>query len=178
MHMATKTKRWTLEEVHSLPDDGNKYELVRGELFVTPPPSFEHETVIARLSRHLDRYVEANGLGLVYHARSVMRFEGSEVEPDIMIRDRGTSATTWDNAPVPRLIVEVLSGSTRRRDQLQKRSLYMDAGVEEYWMVDDERRRVTVARPGEPDQSIADVLVWQPRGAEEPLSIRLTEFFD
>ena len=107
-----------------------------------------------------------------------MRFEGSEVEPDIMIRDRGTSATTWDNAPVPRLIVEVLSGSTRRRDQLQKRSLYLDAGVEEYWMVDDERRRVTVARPGEPDRSIADVLVWQPRGVEELLSIRLTEFFD
>ena len=178
MHMATKTKRWTLEEVHSLPDDGNKYELVRGELFVTPPPSFEHETVIARLSRHLDRYVEANGLGLVYHARSVMRFEGSEVEPDIMVRDRGTSATNWGNAPVPRLIVEVLSGSTRRRDQLQKRSLYLDAGVEEYWMVDDERRRVTVARPGEPDRSFADVLVWQPRGAEEPLSTRLTEFLD
>ena len=68
MHMATKTKVWTLEEVHSLPDDGNKYELVRGELFVTPPPpGGTHETILARLSRILDPYVESQKLGLVFH---------------------------------------------------------------------------------------------------------------
>ncbi|MDB4875265.1 MAG: hypothetical protein JWM41_1711 [Gemmatimonadetes bacterium] len=46
MHMATRTKRWTLEELHSLPDDGNKYELVDGELFVTPAPTPRHETIL------------------------------------------------------------------------------------------------------------------------------------
>ena len=86
MRVATKTKRWTLGEVHRLPDDGNKYELVRGELFVTPPPNVEHEDILARLTRALDRFVEANDLGMVYHPRAVMRFEGSEVEPDLMVR--------------------------------------------------------------------------------------------
>jgi Uma2 family endonuclease len=130
MHMATKTKRWTLEEVHSLPDDGNKYELVRGDLFVTPPPTDEHETIAARLARILDPYVAAHQLGLVYRPRAVMRFDGSEVEPDLMIRQpqRGKSGS-WDDAPIPILIVEVLSGSTRWRDYLQKRELYMDASA-------------------------------------------------
>src|SRR5947207_14395261 len=55
--VAIKTKTWTLEEVHSLPDDGNKYELVRGELFVTPPPNEQHESIAAKLNRILDPYV-------------------------------------------------------------------------------------------------------------------------
>src|SRR3569623_1454169 len=66
MFMVATVKRWTLEEVHSLPEDGNKYELVRGELIVTPPPNEDHETIAARLSRVLDPYVEAQGLGFVY----------------------------------------------------------------------------------------------------------------
>ncbi len=65
MHVATKTKVWTLEEVHSLPDDGNKYELVRGELFVTPPPGGTHETILARL-------LESNRLQFVERMRSSM----------------------------------------------------------------------------------------------------------
>src|SRR5258708_25171814 len=102
MHMATQTKRWTLEEVHSLPDDGNKYELVRGELFVTPPPSEDHETILGRLSALLEPYVAANGLGMVYHPRSVVRFEGSEVEPDLMVRQpRKRPVKDWDDAPSP-----------------------------------------------------------------------------
>src|SRR4051812_45596473 len=70
MRMATEIKRWTLEELHSLPDDGNKYELIHGELFVTPAPSNDHETVLARLSELLFPYVRANKLGLVYHPRA------------------------------------------------------------------------------------------------------------
>ena len=62
MHMATATKRWTLEELHSLPDDGNKYELVRGELFVTPPPTDGHETIAARLTEILAPYVREHRL--------------------------------------------------------------------------------------------------------------------
>ena len=67
MHMANRAKkRWTLEELDSLPDDGNKYELIHGELFVTPAPTFQHETILARLTRILDPYVAANNLGFVY----------------------------------------------------------------------------------------------------------------
>ena len=84
MHMATKLKRWRLEEVHSLPDDGDKYQLVRGDLFVTPPPTDEHETILARLSDALSAYVRAHGIGLVFDPRAVLRFRGSEAEPDLM----------------------------------------------------------------------------------------------
>src|SRR5881628_4032988 len=132
MPMVTSRKVWTLEEVHSLPDDGNKYELVRGELFVTPPPTDEHETILARLTRLLDAFVAANGLGFVYHPRAVLRFEGSEVEPDLMVRKpQARPDASWDSAPVPTLVVEVVSASTRRRDHEQKKSLYLDAGVGE-----------------------------------------------
>jgi Uma2 family endonuclease len=177
MHMATVTKRWTLEEVHSLPDDGNKYELVRGELFVTPPPSAEHETISARLTRILDPYVEANGLGFVYRPRAVMRFDGSEVEPDLMVRQRPDADASWDNAPVPVLVVEVLSGITRRRDQLQKRSLYMDAGVAEYWMIDPERETVRVVQQNGEDVVAHEQVSWSPPGASTPLTFDVARVF-
>jgi Uma2 family endonuclease len=53
MSMVARAKQWTLDELHRLPDDGNKYEVVFGELFVTPPPSEEHETILARLNAAL-----------------------------------------------------------------------------------------------------------------------------
>ena len=177
--MVATLKRWTLEEVHSLPDDGNKYELVRGELFVTPPPNPEHESIAARLSRLLDRYVEAEGLGFVYHPRAVMRFEGSEVEPDLMVRQPDArGAKDWDHSPTPILIVEIQSPSTRRRDNVQKRTLYIDARVEEYWMVDPERRCVTAVRTGEADRVETQTLSWQPSGAGAALTVDLSSLFD
>jgi Uma2 family endonuclease len=122
MSMAATTKQWALEELHSLPDDGNKYELVRGELFVTPPPNQDHETIASRLTRMLEPYVAANDLGFVYRPRAVFRFQGSEVEPDLMVRRPPRRKTEeWEDAPFPILIVEILSDSTRRRDRNQKR---------------------------------------------------------
>ena len=179
MHMATQLTRWTLAELHRLPDDGNKYELVRGELFVTPPPTDAHETVLARLTRILDPFVAANDLGMVYHPRAVIRFDGSEVEPDLMVRRVRTSGgRDWDDAPMPCLVVEVLSGSTRRRDLGEKRQLYLDAGVPEYWVIDLETRTVRVVRPGGHAQSGADRLEWAPEGAHVSLVIDVPALFD
>ena len=178
MFMATVTKQWTLAEVHSLPDDGNKYELVRGELFVTPAPTPTHETVIARLTRVLDPYVERQGLGLVYHAHAIMRFDGSEVEPDLFVSQLGARAqVSWDDAPVPILVVETFSPSTRRRDQVQKRSLFMDAGVAEYWMIDPERRVITAVRKGREDVVSTESMTWSHDGATEPLTFELSRVF-
>ncbi len=178
MHMATQTKRWTLEEVHSLPDDGNKYELVRGELFVTPPPSEDHETILSRLGALLQPYVSANALGMVYRPRAVVRFEGSEVEPDLFVREpRNRPAKDWDDAPPPILVVEVLSGSTRRRDNGEKREFYLDAGVAEYWIVDPDRREIRVIRPERADVIETTELRWQPSGAAAPLMAALDSIF-
>jgi Uma2 family endonuclease len=175
MHMATKLKRWTLEEVHSLPDDGNKYELIRGQLFVTPPPAPEHEAVAARLTHKLVPYVDAQRLGMVYHPRAVIQFEGSEVEPDMMVRQMLKKRIKWDRQPVPILVVEILSPYTRRRDQTDKRSLYMDAGVDEYWIVDPEQRTIRSIRRDGADIVNVDTLAWNPAGATQPLLISVSE---
>jgi len=178
MHMAAKLKHWTLEEVHSLPDDGNKYELVRGQLFVTPPPPPEHETINARLNRLLVPYVAAQRLGMVYHPRSVVRFEGSEVEPDTMVRPEVKRRVKWDDAPIPRLVIEILSPYTRRRDLSDKRSLYLDAAVAEYWIIDPEERTIRAVRRDREDVVTRDRFVWTPTGASEPLTIEIAELFD
>ena len=73
--MSIPAKAWTLEELHRLPEDGNKYEVIRGELFVTPPPTIDHEEVLARLHHILAGYVEQHGVGRVYLSRAVIRFE-------------------------------------------------------------------------------------------------------
>jgi Uma2 family endonuclease len=178
MFVATKLKRWTLGELHSLPDDGNKYELIHGELFVTPSPTDDHETISARLSRILDPYVAAHGLGLVYRPRAVMQFKGSEVEPDLMVRQsQGSRKAKWKGAPLPLLIVEILSPSTRRRDRLQKRNFYIEAGVPEYWIVDPDESTITQIRNGRPDHVSSDRLAWSPPGSPEPLNIRVKDVF-
>ena len=178
MHMATHTGRWTLAELHRLPDDGNKYEVARGELFVTPAPTNEHETILARLTRILDPFVAAHGLGMVFHPRAVMRFDGSEVEPDLMVRQPlPAGGVDWDDAPIPSLVVEVMSDSTRRRDLAQKRQLYLDAGVAEYWVVDPEAKSVRVMRPGEADRVAIDQVTWSPVNVAESHVIALAKIF-
>ena len=107
-----------------------------------------------------------------------MRFEGSEVEPDVMVRQPHTDAEAlWDNAPIPILVVEILSPGTRRRDQEQKRALYTDAGVAEYWMVDAERRTITAVRPVQDDVVASEDLEWKPAGASVPLVVEVGRVF-
>lgn len=181
MHMPDRVrKRWTLEELHSLPDDGNKYELIHGELFVTPAPTVSHETILARLTRILDPYVAANGLGFVYRPRAVITTgKDTEVEPDLMVRHatEDTSAAGWASPPMPILVVEVASDSTRRRDRVHKRGIYAELGIPEYWMVDGEDRTVRVVRLGHDDVVARDSISWHPTGVDAPLAIALVDVF-
>lgn len=175
------TKQWTLEEVHSLPDDGNKYELVHGALFVTPPPSVDHDTIIARLNGLLIPYVVGNGLGLVYQPRSVIRRRGSEVEPDLMVRvpppGRFDRDADWERMPLPLLVVEVSSRPTRRRDLGPKRDFYLELGIPEYWFFDRPYRTLHVVRPGHDEITVDDTYQWHPAGAAEPLAVRVAGLF-
>ena len=171
MGVATETRPWTLEELHRLPDDGNTYELVYGELFVTPAPSPSHEEVIAVLARELDRYVERWGLGRVYTARAVVRALESEVEPDIMVRPIGVATEDWSKLPLPIFILEISSRSTRRRDRGKKRQYYLELGVPEYWIVDRETRTIQIVRHGVDDAVEHETASWHPAGADAPLLI-------
>jgi Uma2 family endonuclease len=171
--------RWTLAEVHRLPDDGNRYELVHGELFVTPAPSYAHQSIIAVLTHRLYRYVEEQKLGHVHTARAVVRRRGSEVEPDIMVRPiPRTKPRNWEAAPVPLLVVEVLSGSTRRRDHEQKHAFYREIGVPEYWIVDGYERTIRVVSQGHEDVMADAIVSWHPAGAGAALVVDVRAFFE
>src|SRR5947209_15561789 len=132
---------------------------------------------IARLSRILDPYVAAQRLGLVFHPRSVVHFKGSEVEPDLMVRQQSRPGANWGDAPTPILVVEVLSSSTRRRDQVQKREFYLSAAVAGHWIVDPEAGNIRVVTAGNADNVVADALVWTPHHASGPLRISLADIF-
>ena len=172
-------KRWTVGQLYSLPEDGNKYEIIHGELFVTPAPTVAHETILARLSRLLEPYVAANGLGYIYHPRSVVAVSNdTEVEPDLMVRQPPTDLEAgWRDAPIPILVVEVASDSTRRRDRVHKRNLYTELEVPEYWMIDRDDHSVRIVRLGQTDVIATDSLVWHPRGVSEPLTIAMADVF-
>jgi Uma2 family endonuclease len=177
MQMATETRPWTRDELERLPDDGNRYEVVRGELFVTPPPSTRHEEIVSVVADILRRYIEPAKLGVVRLGTNAVVLEDSQVEPDILVRARiFPTPATWDGMPTPFLIVEVLSPSTRRRDLVAKRALYLDAGVAEYWIVDAETRTIRVVRP-DTDHVALESLHWHPAGATEPLVLDVAAMF-
>ena len=111
------------------------------------------------------------GWASVYRARAVFRFEGSEVEPDLMVRAEAPGiGNDWERAPLPILIAEVFSATTRRRDQTYKKDFYEEAQIPEYWMVDPERREVTVFRAASKTTVKRHVRL-APVGADKPLTI-------
>ncbi len=178
MLMAPATSGWTLAELDQLPDDGNTYELLDGELFVTPAPSPAHERLAVVLREMLAPYVHAHHLGHVYTPHAVIQTDGSQVEPDLMVRAAtSTLPETWADMPTPHLVVEILSGTTRRRDHEQKRAFYLRIGVAEYWIVDRWSRSIRVVRADVEDVINKSVLQWQPSAASEPLTINVAEYF-
>ena len=179
MAMPERIDRWTLSELHRLPEDGNRYELVRGSLFVTPPPSYAHQRIASVLAALLQPYVAEHGLGGVCFPRSVVRFgRESEVEPDLMVRPvPHPLPTSWEDAPLPILVVEITSGATRRRDRVEKRSLYRDASIPEYWMIDGEARMIRVVQADRDDHDVSTQLVWHPASASRPFTLDVAAFF-
>jgi Uma2 family endonuclease len=175
--LVAATKIWTLDELHSLPDDGNTYELVHGELFVTPAPAPSHETIVARLARVLEPYVVRHDLGYILRPRAVVQHDGSQVEPDLSVRKLPPGGTPWTEWPVPILVIEILSPSTRRRDREQKRTFYGEVGVTEYWIVDPDARTITCIRSGRRDVIARDAITWEPVGVATPLVIELATVF-
>jgi len=149
--------RMTIEEWNRLPDDGNRYELIDGELLVSPAPKTNHQRVSRRLVTLLDSFVTSRRLGEVFHAAFDVYLESESqtcVEPDIvfvanqrlhLIADEGLRG-------VPDLVVEILSESTRRVDLSDKLELYRRTGVPEYWVADPERRSIAVYRFADSDQ--------------------------
>lgn len=182
MGMPDVIKRWTREEVLALPDDGNRYELLDGELLVTPSPRAVHQRAVAALFRRIDPYVTRHRLGVTGFAPSDLDLEGEDsVQPDLYVVPllaEGRVPLEWGQYSIPILIAEVLSPSTARNDRIGKRRHYQRRGVLEYWIVDVDARTFERWRPDDlRPEVLAEQLTWSPDLAAEPLEIDLIAFF-
>lgn len=173
---------WTAEMARGLPEDGKRYEVLDGELFVTPSPTWDHQTVLALLHRSLESYVRLHELGWLRWSPADIEFTPTRlVQPDLFVvpaRAEG-QPKSWADVKELLLAIEALSPSTAGVDRLKKRLIYQDEGVSEYWIVDVDARLVERWRPGDTrPEIVSGTLEWQPRGDLEPLRIDLPALFD
>lgn len=186
MEASGKRLRWTYAEFARLPSEGStRYEIIDGEVRVTPSPTARHQRIVAKLISVLNVFVEARDLGQVFAGPlDVLFAEGDYLEPDVvfvrsdhlhLVTDRGVEGP-------PDLIVEVVSPSTAARDRGAKLERYRLYGVPEYWVVDPDERTVEVWRLAEgADQplslGVVDALTWTPAPGGPALEIDLRELF-
>ncbi len=181
MAMPDLARRWTRDEVLALPDDGNRYELVDGELLVSPSPRARHQFAVSALYDRLKPYCRTHRLGTVVFSPADLDFKsGQLLQPDLFViaTPDGRPFAEWPDAGIPVLVVEVLSPGTARYDRVTKRRRYQRSGVATYWIVDTDARLVEVWGPADDSPLIIDEqLAWQPDPAVGPLQIDLAEVF-
>jgi len=179
MGMAAPTY-WTAEMVRRLPDDGNRYEVVHGELLVTPVPRFDHQLLVSRLAFAIGTYLAREPVGIVLTSPADISW-GRDVlvQPDVFVVPRDEARTReWSRIRSLLLVVEVLSPSTARADRFTKRRRYQDVGVPVYWVVDGGEQRVEVWEDAADLPVIGtERLVWRPAGAGQAFTLELAELF-
>jgi Uma2 family endonuclease len=145
MAETAEPQHWTYEDYRRLPDDGKRYEIIRGEPVVCPSPSSRHQVVSMALSEFLGAFVRAGGLGRCLAAPIDLVLAPDVVlQPDLLFvsSERLDVVGAAAIAAAPDLVVEILSDSSRKRDCVEKRDLYATHGVREYWIVDPDVERV------------------------------------
>src|SRR5688572_24881265 len=148
--MPTPSKRLTYAEFLLWPDDGKRHELIDGVHYVTPSPKFSHQEIVGRLYLAIGNFLATRRhLGRIILARfDVVLSDYDVVEPDLLFLagDQQSILTEANVQGAPALVVEVLSPSTRRRDEGIKRRLFDQKGVREYWLVDPKNCCVSICR--------------------------------
>ncbi len=148
MGMAQASTTWTGERVRALPDDGLRYELVDGELLVTPSPGWSPPNCGRRLVSPARRICRSNSLGWVRFAPADISLGEDEVlQPDLFVIPAALNPRSWQEVRALLLVIEVLSPGTARYDRLVKRRRYQRAPVPEYWIVDLDARLVERWKP-------------------------------
>jgi Uma2 family endonuclease len=142
--------KYTYEDLQTFPEgDGKRYEIIDGDLLVTPSPMTRHQRVLGNFHWWVRSYLEEAPIGEVFFAPfDVVLSDVNVVEPDLLfLSNARLDRLTQKNAQgAPDLVVEVLSESTRRTDAVRKRKLYERVDVLEYWIVDPELETVKVYR--------------------------------
>ncbi len=137
--------QWTYEAYAAIPENGKRYEVVRGVLYMAPAPGMKHQSIAGHIFYHLTTHVYYRKLGKTFFAPfDVQLNEKTIVQPDVLVilnahRERITESRIIG---APDLVVEILSPKTASKDRHEKRAAYEQAGVPEYWLVDPETRSV------------------------------------
>ena len=178
---AMQPTRWTAADVLAMPEQpGHTVEVIAGELFVTPAPSFSHQGVVGVLHVALFAYLRSRSIGVVcLSPADIVPAPDTLVQPDIFVApiNDGQRPTSWAEMDRLLLAVEVLSPSSQRRDRVVKRHLYARMQCE-YWIVDPESRLVERWLPDDDRPEICEsTLTWQPIGADMALTIDLVAMF-
>jgi Uma2 family endonuclease len=139
----------TVSDLDSLPDDGNRYELIEGELYVSRAPSLSHQMIITNLIASIKTYLDAKPIGVVVPGPGVLFSSIDGVIPDIVYfsNEKKLEIVKGERlGGATELVVEIVSPGidNKRRDRIVKRHLYSKFGVHEYWIVDPEKKILEV----------------------------------
>ena len=130
---------YTYDDYLTLPNDGKRYEIIEGELYMTPAPMTHHQEISGNLEHILRDYLSASRWGKLFHAPIDVVFSMTEiVQPDIIVisKQRQHIITKKNIVAAPDLVIEILSESSANTDRTTKKALYEKHGVKEYWIVD------------------------------------------
>lgn len=171
---------WTYSEYARLPDDGNRYEVIDGEVCMTPAPGSRHQRVAAELFVILREYAKRHDIGEMLWDVDLLFVSGQYLRPDMLFVPRESAAGVTDRGmeATPGLVVEVLSPHSSRIDRVLKPARYRDFGVPEYWVVDPigraiERYRLNSAGP----EICRDGFIWAPVDGAPALHVDVQHVF-
>jgi Uma2 family endonuclease len=144
----------TIADLESTPDDGNRYELIDGEMFVSSAPSYFHQAVLMNIVKAFILYLDKNPFGKIVPGVGVIFDDYNGVIPDLVFltHERWRKIVGAGRLrAAPEIAIEILSpgASNVRRDRNIKLNLYSERGVGEYWIVDPEDHAVEIYRRGE-----------------------------
>ena len=145
-------EKFTSADLALMPDDGKRYEIIEGELYVSRQPSAEHQYTCGRLFKFLDDWDTEAGLGVAFIAPGLIFADDDDVAPDVVWISHERLNNALDQAghlhAAPELVIEVLSPgkANEERDRQAKLKLYSRRGVHEYWIVNWMQRLVEVYR--------------------------------
>jgi Uma2 family endonuclease len=171
---------YTADMVRALPDDGNRYEVVHGELLVSPSPRLWHQKLTFRIGYALEAYLLREPVGQAFAAPADISWgAGDLVQPDLfVIATEEARSLEWGKVRTLLLAIEVLSPATARFDRFTKRRRYQEARVPLYWIVDGDARAVEVWSPDATFPVVErDRVRWHPIGAAQPFELALEELF-
>jgi Uma2 family endonuclease len=141
----------TVDDLDAMPEDGNRYEVIEGELFVSRAPGLPHQILSGNIFYQFKKYLDNHPLGLVIATPGLVFSQYSGVIPDIVFftHGRGEGIISGERlVAAPDIVIEILSPGRENisRDRVAKRQLYAKHSVNEYWIVDSEDRAVEIYR--------------------------------